>query len=59
MDQKTYQCPECKGDFQEPEFEEVPDNMSFAVLEDETKIPKCPLCGHLAFFGFEVVDIAF
>ena len=59
MGQQTYQCPKCKRDFQEPDFEEVPDNMSFDVLADEHKIPKCPHCGHLEFFGFKVVDIAF
>jgi len=59
MGQQTYECSKCKGNFQEPNFEEVPDNMSFDVLADEHKIPKCPNCGHLEFFGFEVVDIAF
>ena len=59
MGQQTYECPECRCNFQEIEYEDVPDNMSFAVLTEKDKIPKCPKCGHLAFFGFEVVDIAF
>ena len=61
MSQQTYQCSKCKGEFQdtEMEYEEVPDNMSFDILADEHKIPKCPRCGHLEFFGFKIVDIAF
>jgi len=61
MGQETYECSDCKRNFQDTQmlFEEVPDNMSFAILGDEDKIPKCPHCGHLEFFGFKVVDIAF
>ena len=61
MCQETYQCSDCQGEFQnnEIEFEKVPDNMSFAILEDQEKIPKCPRCGRLEFFGFKVIDIAF
>jgi len=60
MSQETYECSECRGHFQntQMEFEEIPDNMSFAMIDDD-EIPKCPHCGHLEFFGFKVIDIAF
>ena len=61
MNQQTYECSKCKEEFQdtEMEYEDVPDNMDFAILDDATRIPKCPRCGHLEFFGFKVIDIAF
>lgn len=61
MDQKTYECTNCKKQFNtaQMEFEKVPENMSFVLLEDKDEIPKCPYCDHLEFFGFKVVDIAF
>lgn len=57
----TVECSKCKKQFHntEIEYEEVPDNMSFAVLGEDQKIPKCPFCNELHFFGFETVDIKF
>lgn len=59
--EQTYECFECKHIFQGNimECETLPDNMMIAGLAPNVKIPKCPHCGKLAFFGFEVVDIAF
>lgn len=64
MGQETYECTKCKAHFQEPHYEEVPDNMSFSapglqISEEKGGIPKCPHCGELHFFGFNVIDIAF
>jgi NAD-dependent SIR2 family protein deacetylase len=64
MGQETVECSKCKGQFHNNEilYEEVPDNMSFEVLGPlgpERKIPKCPLCNELHFFGFKTIDIAF
>ena len=56
--QLTFECSKCKGQFQDSQvqFEDVHSNMSFAVLEDQNKIPKCPLCGDLHFLGFKAID---
>jgi NAD-dependent SIR2 family protein deacetylase len=61
MDQKTYECRECKKQFNtaQMEFEKVPENMSFSILGDQDEIPKCPQCGILEFFGFKIIDIAY
>ena len=59
--QKTFKCGECGKEFQSSEMqsEVLPDNFNIAGLGPNQKIPKCPHCGDLAFFGFEVIDIAF
>ena len=64
MDQEvTYECKDCKKIFNSTELqlEPMPKNMSISTpgVDVENGIPKCPHCGYLAFFGFEVVDIAF
>jgi DNA-directed RNA polymerase subunit RPC12/RpoP len=56
----TYKCSECKKIFQsnELQLEKMLDNMHISTpgVDVENGIPKCPHCGHLAFFGFEVVE---
>lgn len=64
MSQETYECSNgCLGTFQtnQLQFEEIPDNMEISTpgIDVEKGIPKCPHCGHLAFFGFKIIDIAF
>jgi len=67
MQQKTYECNKCKKSFQnnQLQYEKITDNMSFSAPAFDLKvfekkgIPKCPYCGELAFFGFEIIDIAF
>ena len=59
--QATYKCSDCEKEFQgnEMQSEALPDNMIIQGLLAKQRIPKCPHCGNLSFFGFEVVDIAF
>jgi len=55
---KTYRCFSCKQTFlgKEMLFEDgIPDGISIAGLDNNQKIPKCPHCNALAFFGFNEV----
>jgi len=50
---KKYKCRECNKILTPSEIitEELPSNFDIAGIEG--KIPKCPHCGHLHFFGFK------
>jgi rubrerythrin len=50
---KKYKCSECNEIFTPSEIvtEELPSNFNVAGIEG--KIPKCPHCGYLHFFGFK------
>jgi len=53
-----FQCFNCNKTFRGSEmlFEDsLPDNMHIASLDKDQKIPKCPHCGTLAFFGFQKI----
>lgn len=53
----TYECFSCHKKFSGKEmlFEEMASNFSVAGLEEKQKLPKCPHCGAVAFFGFKEV----
>jgi len=47
----------CKHIFrpEEMEYEPIPDNITWIEgIDMEKGIPKCPHCGCLSFFGFEI-----
>lgn len=50
---KKYKCSKCNEILTPSEIltEELPSNLDIAGIEG--KIPKCPRCGYLHFFGFK------
>ena len=54
---KKYKCKKCSKVFssKEVEYESMPSNMTIAGLEDSDRIPRCPYCKQIAFFGFRKV----
>jgi len=53
-----FECPSCNKTFpgNKMEIQEgLPDNMFIAGISQDQKIPKCPYCGNLAFFGFQKI----
>ena len=53
----TYECPSCHKKFSGKEMlvEEMVNNFSIVGLEVKQKLPKCPHCKAVAFFGFREV----
>ncbi len=51
------QCRGCKQTLssEEIQFEQMPNNLCIDGIETGEKLPKCPHCGDIAFFGF--IDI--
>lgn len=58
-DEKSiFKCSNCNKEFpgKEMKFQDgLPDNFHVAGLDQNQKIPQCPHCDKLAFFGFEKV----
>lgn len=54
--ESIYKCFNCNKEFsgKEMKFQDgLPDNFHVAGLDQNQKIPQCPHCGVVAFFGFE------
>lgn len=54
----TYECFSCHKKFSGKEmlFEDsMPSNFTVAGVDAGQKLPKCPYCGAVAFFGFRKV----
>ena len=59
-DDNLYKCEECKKEFKgsEMEVESLPENFHIHGLGLAQRVPKCPHCGTLSFFGFEDITDA-
>ncbi len=59
-DNNIYECSDCKKTFKgsEMEAESLPENFHIHGLGLAQKVPKCPRCGHMSFFGFKDVTDA-